>query len=401
MLEAMPILAEILARRRRSLKRRRRRTEVRGGGVAGHGAADRADHGGSAHACDPDGRVRKAAGGECAPRVVSDVAYVKPPRRAIRRNRGDSVKKAWCCCASSSTNPVARIASRSSARADIRASKRGTEAVRSALFRPYVENGIARAVLATIPIEFTGSPGAPRAAELTLYAVHRARQRTQPMAARKSATKKKTRRGKLAPGRNARGLSAAEMPIGADSPESPSSPIWSSEAGGAPIGAYREPLGGRPLLLASLPLERRAADAVPARSVADAREAARREDRGDRRVPRSADRRARRRRAALDAERPASAGRGESARAAADHGARLAGRGARLPHPRAQHREGAQPQGPQPRGDPHGAQPREARARTKRESAVSRGVRGAGAAHARHRLRAERRASPAAPTARS
>ena len=35
---------------------------------------------------------------------------------------------------------------------------------------------------------------------------------------------------------------------------------------------------------------------------------------------------------------------------------------ARLPHPRAQHREGAQPQGPQPRGDPHGAQPRQAAA---------------------------------------
>ncbi len=28
---------------------------------------------------------------------------------------------------------------------------------------------------------------------------------------------------------------------------------WCAQAGGAPLGAYREPLGGRPLLLASLP----------------------------------------------------------------------------------------------------------------------------------------------------
>lgn len=62
------------------------------------------------------------------------------------------------------------------------------------------------------------------------------------------------RRGRLAPGGKARGLDAAEMVA---SPEDPAlAPLTAlvRTAGGAPIGAYREPLGGRALLLASLPL---------------------------------------------------------------------------------------------------------------------------------------------------
>jgi ParB family chromosome partitioning protein len=61
-------------------------------------------------------------------------------------------------------------------------------------------------------------------------------------------------RGKLAPGRKARGLEAAEMVIALDSPDIAGLAALVRSAGGMPIGAYREPLGGRAILLASLPL---------------------------------------------------------------------------------------------------------------------------------------------------
>src|ERR1700678_3399467 len=77
--------------------------------------------------------------------------------------------------------------------------------------------------------------------------------------ARKSATTKRTSgkkraRGKLAPGRSARGLDAGEVAIAMDSAEIAEVVALVRSAGGALIGAYREPLGGRPLVLASLPL---------------------------------------------------------------------------------------------------------------------------------------------------
>lgn len=75
------------------------------------------------------------------------------------------------------------------------------------------------------------------------------------MATRKPAKRaKKSGRGKLAPGRDARGLAASDVPIAVNSPEVAELGAWVQEAGGAPIGAYREPLGGRAILLASLPL---------------------------------------------------------------------------------------------------------------------------------------------------
>jgi ParB family chromosome partitioning protein len=49
-------------------------------------------------------------------------------------------------------------------------------------------------------------------------------------------------------------LDAAEVAIGMDSPEIAEVVALVRAAGGALIGAYREPLGGRPLVLASLPL---------------------------------------------------------------------------------------------------------------------------------------------------
>jgi ParB family chromosome partitioning protein len=85
------------------------------------------------------------------------------------------------------------------------------------------------------------------------------------MAARKKAQLKragasaraagKRGRGKLAPRQQDRGLNAAEVAIALDSPDIVALATLIREAGGAPIGAYRDPLGGRALLLASLPLK--------------------------------------------------------------------------------------------------------------------------------------------------
>ena len=62
------------------------------------------------------------------------------------------------------------------------------------------------------------------------------------------------RRGKLAPGKVARGLDATQVALALDDAGVAALAALVREAGGAPIGAYREPLGGRALLLASLPL---------------------------------------------------------------------------------------------------------------------------------------------------
>jgi ParB family transcriptional regulator, chromosome partitioning protein len=75
---------------------------------------------------------------------------------------------------------------------------------------------------------------------------------------RSSATRRSTastrRRGKLAPGKASRGLDAAEVAIGIDDPAVAELAALVRGVGGAPIGAYHEPLGGRALLLASLPI---------------------------------------------------------------------------------------------------------------------------------------------------
>ena len=71
-------------------------------------------------------------------------------------------------------------------------------------------------------------------------------------AGRKSPAKRA--RGKLAPGKKARGIDAADVAIALDSPDIAELVTVVRDSGGAPIGAYREPLGGLPLLLASLPL---------------------------------------------------------------------------------------------------------------------------------------------------
>jgi len=71
------------------------------------------------------------------------------------------------------------------------------------------------------------------------------------MAKAKAATKRK--RASLAPRRESRGLSAAEVALALDDPAVSSLAALVRAAGGAPLAAYREPLGGRALLVASLP----------------------------------------------------------------------------------------------------------------------------------------------------
>jgi len=68
------------------------------------------------------------------------------------------------------------------------------------------------------------------------------------MAARKS------RRPSLAPRKEKRGLDAAQIALAQDAPEVAPLAAEVRAAGGAPIGAYREPLSGRAMLLAALPL---------------------------------------------------------------------------------------------------------------------------------------------------
>src|ERR1700677_4936117 len=80
-----------------------------------------------------------------------------------------------------------------------------------------------------------------------------AKNKSKAARARKFAPSKRAR-GKLAPGANARGLDAAEVVIGMDSAEIAGVVALIRSVGGALIGVYRDPLGGRPLVLASLPL---------------------------------------------------------------------------------------------------------------------------------------------------
>ncbi|HSG92722.1 MAG TPA: ParB/RepB/Spo0J family partition protein [Methylotenera sp.] len=65
---------------------------------------------------------------------------------------------------------------------------------------------------------------------------------------------KKSDRGKLAPRKQQRGLNASEIVLGVDASEVKTLVDEVQAAGGAAIGAYREPLSGRPILVASLPI---------------------------------------------------------------------------------------------------------------------------------------------------
>jgi ParB family chromosome partitioning protein len=65
---------------------------------------------------------------------------------------------------------------------------------------------------------------------------------------------RKTRRTNLAPRKEKRGLDAAQIALAPDAPEVAPLAAEVRAAGGAPIGAYREPLSGRAMLLAALPI---------------------------------------------------------------------------------------------------------------------------------------------------
>jgi ParB family chromosome partitioning protein len=80
-----------------------------------------------------------------------------------------------------------------------------------------------------------------------------ASRRSSPPSGKARAAKKRAR-GKLAPGRQSRGLTAEEITLSLDGPEVAEVLALVKSAGGTAIGAYRDPLGGRPLLMASLPL---------------------------------------------------------------------------------------------------------------------------------------------------
>ncbi|HUK01202.1 MAG TPA: ParB/RepB/Spo0J family partition protein [Steroidobacteraceae bacterium] len=71
------------------------------------------------------------------------------------------------------------------------------------------------------------------------------------MATRKT---KSTKRGKLAPRGGARGLEAAQVALGLDHADVAAVAALVSAAGGVPLAAYHEPLAGRPLVLASIPV---------------------------------------------------------------------------------------------------------------------------------------------------
>ena len=75
--------------------------------------------------------------------------------------------------------------------------------------------------------------------------------------ARKTAGAKKRppkKRGRLAPGKQARGLAASDIVLDLAHADVAALAALVQQAGGAVIGAYREPLSGRSLLIAALPL---------------------------------------------------------------------------------------------------------------------------------------------------
>lgn len=79
------------------------------------------------------------------------------------------------------------------------------------------------------------------------------KQSTAPSGKRRR-TAARRRRGKLAPRAEKRGLAAAEIALALDAAEVAPLVAEVREAGGVAIAAYREPLSGRPLVLAALPI---------------------------------------------------------------------------------------------------------------------------------------------------
>jgi ParB family chromosome partitioning protein len=81
----------------------------------------------------------------------------------------------------------------------------------------------------------------------------KAKKKVKKKVARKGASKKA--RGKLAPRKDKRGLKAADMPLELEARAVAPLVAEVQAVGGAAIGAYQEPLSGRPMLLAALPIK--------------------------------------------------------------------------------------------------------------------------------------------------
>jgi periplasmic protein TonB len=91
-----------------------------------------------------------------APRVVSEVAYLRPPAPQYpseSRRLGEEGMVLLRVIIDEGGRADRIEIERSSGHSRLDDAARA--AVKSAVFRPYIENGVARAVLATIPIEFT------------------------------------------------------------------------------------------------------------------------------------------------------------------------------------------------------------------------------------------------------
>ena len=78
--------------------------------------------------------------------------------------------------------------------------------------------------------------------------------RSKTAGAKGGARKSQNRRKSLAPGKNSRGLDAADISLSLDDERISALAKQVRERGGAPIGAYREPLSGSTVLVAALPL---------------------------------------------------------------------------------------------------------------------------------------------------
>jgi ParB family chromosome partitioning protein len=70
----------------------------------------------------------------------------------------------------------------------------------------------------------------------------------------KGTRRKSSSRKRLTPRKQKRGLDAGEVRLDLEAPEVRELVAWVEGAGGTAVGPYREPLSGRPLLLAALPI---------------------------------------------------------------------------------------------------------------------------------------------------
>ena len=182
------------------------------------------------------------------------------------------------------------------------------------------------------------------------------------MAARRSLPKKKSRpaasRRRLKPATESRGLNREDIALLLT--HEPLQPLLGRivDAGGVVLGSYRDPFGGRELVLAALPF--RSVQPTPFQRDLSPTHTKRLahsiEEAGSFLDPLIVVPGARRR--LPDSEWPAPARSRQGAGAKVHHRIDLSGRGARLPYLGAEHRESAQPQGSQPRSDSHGARPR-------------------------------------------